>query len=98
MHQHGQDDAESLLRQHGLPVTRENYLHLAHMGNIPSDSPELEMTLPEHLQDWKKSKSRNTRTSGGSVAPSAMPGTRQGYHTASLELIDQLMDKYDNVT
>jgi hypothetical protein len=93
MSHHGLDEVERLLKKHGLPVTRENYLHMAHMGQVPKDSLELENSLPAHLRDWTKHKSPNTHAQGGSVGPSATPAPRPGYKPASPERIAELMDE-----
>jgi hypothetical protein len=48
------DDTDPLvriMRRHGIPVTRENYLDLAYMGQPPEElGPEEESELPEELQ------------------------------------------------
>ena len=46
------DSTVEYLKTHGIPVTRENYLRLAFLGN-PPDEPldgELEAELPRFLQ------------------------------------------------
>jgi hypothetical protein len=46
------DGTIRLLRKHGIPVTRENYLRLSFMGNPPEEplDGELESELPRELQ------------------------------------------------
>ena len=40
-------------KKHGMPLTREDYLEVAYMGEIPEDwGPELEAELPEQFQRW----------------------------------------------
>ena len=57
MNQHGQDESQDetwdeedgtlgLMREAGTPVTRENYLRLAYMGQLPVWSAEHEAKLP----------------------------------------------------
>jgi hypothetical protein len=56
------DGTIRLLEEYGIPVTRENYLHLAFMGNPPPEplDGEIEAELPEELridvvtEAWKK--------------------------------------------
>jgi hypothetical protein len=45
------DEIVEYLKQHNIPVTRENYLDIAYMGNPPDvlDAEE-EADLPEELQ------------------------------------------------
>jgi hypothetical protein len=46
------DSTLAMMREHHIPLTRENYLALAFMGN-PPDEPldaELEASLPEQFQ------------------------------------------------
>ena len=41
-----------LMKERGVPVTRENYLHLAFFGEIPDPwTAEHEADLPAELQD-----------------------------------------------
>jgi hypothetical protein len=47
----GRDGVLALLKRHGIPVTRENYLHLAYMGQPPEEwTAEHEAELPMELQ------------------------------------------------
>jgi hypothetical protein len=42
-----------LLKQMDLPVTRQNYLRVAYLGEVPDEfGPELEMELPEELRKY----------------------------------------------
>jgi hypothetical protein len=50
----GGDETLELLQEYKIPVTRENYLHLAYFGKPPPWTAELEAELPEQLQDWKQ--------------------------------------------
>jgi hypothetical protein len=46
------DSTVEFLKTHGIPVTRENYLHVAFLGS-PPDEPldgEIEAELPRFLQ------------------------------------------------
>ena len=50
---HSKDGTVRLLVEHGIPVTRENYIRLASLGSVNPDEPldgELEAELPEELQ------------------------------------------------
>ena len=41
------------MKEHGIPLTRENYLNEAYMGEPPEElGPELEAELPEQFQKW----------------------------------------------
>jgi hypothetical protein len=44
------DGILKLMKLHNIPVTRENYLDVAYMGDIPEMTPELESQLPEFLR------------------------------------------------
>ncbi len=40
------------MEKEGIPMTRENYLDLAFMGDVPDElDPEFEASMPEALQD-----------------------------------------------
>lgn len=43
----------SLIIEKGVPLTRENYLTLAYMGDPPERCPELEDQLPGQFHDWE---------------------------------------------
>jgi hypothetical protein len=58
-HQTGTEDDGVLriMREAGIPVTRENYLHIAYFSEIPDPwGAELEVNLPVELQDWSQFK------------------------------------------
>jgi hypothetical protein len=45
------DGLIDLMRHHNIPITRENYLELAYMGEVPEElSAEEEANLPPELQ------------------------------------------------
>jgi hypothetical protein len=45
----------SLMHRLHVPVTRDSYLALAHMGRVPKDlSPEHEEEMPSHLRKKEK--------------------------------------------
>jgi hypothetical protein len=45
----------ALMKRDGIPITRENYLHIAYFGDIPEPwGAELEANLPVQLQDWSQ--------------------------------------------
>ena len=46
------DDVTELMRESGVPITRENYIDAAWGGEPPPWNAELEAQLPEELQDW----------------------------------------------
>jgi hypothetical protein len=48
-----EDPIITTLKLAGIPVTRANYINLAHNPDDGEWSAELEATLPEHLQDWE---------------------------------------------
>jgi len=53
--QSSQDVAVELLKKARVPVTRENYLNMAYLGNPPKElEAEQEAELPKELQDWRK--------------------------------------------
>jgi len=46
-----EDAVVTPMKKAGIPVTRERYLRLAFLGNLPEDfSPEEEMMLPPRLR------------------------------------------------
>jgi hypothetical protein len=52
--QTGGDETLSLMHKARIPVTRENYLQVAYLGQIPQPwTAELELELPEELRDSK---------------------------------------------
>src|SRR6187401_1388187 len=71
------DPVIALLNEHGIPVTRETYLDVAHMGQPPKWHPELEADLPEHLQDWTLKKWRHTDGHAHSTAQSEQHTVRR---------------------
>jgi hypothetical protein len=45
------DPVVKLMKRYQMPVTRENYLELAYMGEVPEElSAEQELALPKELQ------------------------------------------------
>ena len=47
------DSVLRFMKQHDVPVTRENYLDVAYLGNPPEElSAEEEAELPEQFQVW----------------------------------------------
>ena len=49
------DVVVELLEKAGVPLTRENYLNMAYLGNPPKElEAEQEAELPKELQDWRK--------------------------------------------
>jgi hypothetical protein len=45
------DPVVKLMKRYQMPVTRENYLELAYMGEVPEElSAEQELALPKKLQ------------------------------------------------
>lgn len=53
----GDDLVLHMMKKYDIPVTRENYLHLAYAGDVPHPWPaELEANLPPQLQDWSQFK------------------------------------------
>jgi hypothetical protein len=52
--QTGGDETLSLMHKARIPVTRESYLQVAYLGQIPQPwTAELELELPEELRDPK---------------------------------------------
>jgi hypothetical protein len=51
------DPVIELTRKAGIPITREEYIYTAYMGQPPEEwTAELEAELPEELQDWSQFK------------------------------------------
>jgi hypothetical protein len=50
------------MKKHGIPVTRENYLDFAYLGNPPEElGPEEEAELPEEIKsDQDEGRGPNT--------------------------------------
>lgn len=46
------DELIALMRETGIPVTRENYIEVAWGEPLPEWNAELEAELPDALQDW----------------------------------------------
>jgi hypothetical protein len=45
------------MKQDGIPLTRDNYLHVAYFGETPDPwTPEHEADLPVELQDFSRFK------------------------------------------
>ena len=45
------DPTLDMMKLHGIPETRENYLHLAYLGNPPDElCAEQELELPRQFQ------------------------------------------------
>ncbi len=90
MSPHGQDPLLSLMKEHHIPLTRENYLTLAYMGNPPPWSPELEEQIPVQFQDWK---SQSFGPSKGTVSSQEHHGQHLGkkhFHNLSVEELEEL--------
>src|SRR5262249_8125569 len=48
------DGILAFMKQHDIPLTRENYLDVAYLGNPPEElSAEEEAELPEEFQVWE---------------------------------------------
>ena len=47
------DGVLRFMKQHDIPLTRENYMDVAYLGNPPKElSAEEEAELPEQFQVW----------------------------------------------
>jgi hypothetical protein len=50
-----EDIVLNLMKQRGVPLTRENYLHIAYMGDVPEEiGGEIEASIPweiKHAED-----------------------------------------------
>jgi len=53
------DDIIRLIEKAGLPVTRATYIEVNWGNPLPEWTAELEMELPEELQDWTLFKEEN---------------------------------------
>ena len=53
------NDVITMIKEAGLPVTRANYIEIAWGLPVPEWTAELELELPEELQDWTLFKVRN---------------------------------------
>ena len=41
-----------LMKERGVPLTRENYLHIAYMGDVPEEiGGEIEASIPQEIRD-----------------------------------------------
>jgi hypothetical protein len=52
-------DLIELMKEAGVPVTRENYIEAAWGLPLPEWTAELEAELPKELQDWSLFELRN---------------------------------------
>jgi hypothetical protein len=49
------DPLAVFMRKEKIPLTRENYIALNYLGELPEDwTPEDEADLPAELQDWSR--------------------------------------------
>jgi hypothetical protein len=49
------DPVLAMMRDYGIPMTREKYLRLAYMGDPPEElGPEEEANLPPQFQNWDR--------------------------------------------
>ena len=40
------------MKEHGVPLTRENYLYIAYMGDVPEEiGGEIEASIPQEIRD-----------------------------------------------
>jgi hypothetical protein len=92
------DPVIRILKENGIPVTREEYLKVAHMGNPPPWHPELEADLPEHLQDWKLRKWSATPAPAISGVQSAKHMEQQGVGTGYPELTPEEQEEWERTT
>lgn len=61
----GDDDVVRLMRKHGIPITRENYLHIAFMGEIPDPwTDEHEADLPAAIRNLPPTEFNGLREGG----------------------------------
>ena len=50
-----EDGIIALMKKWDIPITREDYLHIAYFGEVPDSwGAELEANLPPQLQDWSQ--------------------------------------------
>jgi len=50
-------DLLRLMKERGVPLTRDNYLHMAYFGELPEQwTPEHEADLPKQFQDFSQFK------------------------------------------
>jgi len=109
MNQHGQDESQDetwdeedgtlgLMREAGTPVTRENYLRLAYMGQLPVWSAEHEAKLPAQLQEPDPGKWAALNAPAQSAAPSEMAVRHQDVKAAYPQVTDEFLADLENWT
>lgn len=85
-----EDPLLALMKEHNIPLTRENYLTLAYMGDQPDWCPELESEIPEQFQDWdsqtfgpQRHDQKPAETLGSNLG-------RKSFHSLTFEEIEEL--------
>jgi hypothetical protein len=73
-----------LLHELKMPVTRENYLKIAYLGDPPEEwGAELEAELPEELRDWSQFDELNSLCGVGGDCGEPSYRTPKGYPVCS---------------
>ena len=49
------------MKKNNVPLTRENYLEIAYMGDDPNLDAEAEAALPEEIRRWSRRKRTKRR-------------------------------------
>jgi hypothetical protein len=85
-----EDPLLSLMKERNIPLTRENYLTLAYMGDPPAWCPELETEIPEQFQDWDGMTFGGPKKAEETAESSANNLGRKGFHSLTVEEIEEL--------
>lgn len=90
MGSHDEDPLLSLMNEHNIPLTRENYLTLAYMGDPPEWCPELEAEIPEQFQDWDGMTFGHPKMAAETAELPANNLGRKPFHSFTVEEIEEL--------
>jgi hypothetical protein len=94
-----EDGTLSLLKDSGVPVTRENYLQLAYMGQLPEEwTWEHEMDLPPELQESDPTKWDALNAAASRPEPPELRTRHADVVAAYPQLTDDYLDKLEDCT
>ena len=85
-----EDPLLSLMKEVNIPLTRENYLTLAYMGDQPAWCPELEAEIPEEFQDWDSMTFGQPQKANEMAEQPVSNLGRKGFHSLTVEEIEEL--------
>lgn len=84
------DPLLALMKEQNIPLTHENYLTLAYMGDPPAWCPELEAEIPEQFQDWDNMTFGNPKRATETSESLSSNLGRMSFHSLTVEEIEEL--------